>query len=286
MVPADKAMYALRDVTGTVPSVPLIVASILSKKLAEGLAALVLDVKCGTAAFMQNQKSARELATAMVALGNSCGVNTRALITNMDTPLGRAAGNWLEVKESVQCLTPGKINEDGLQDLKELVIACAAHMLAQTGRAESLNAGQSLAADCLASGKPLAKWNEMLVAQGADLAKFERKAASDHTAPIVKEIKTTRSGYVRACDARLLGEVIRDLGAGRLRKDSNIDYEVGVDRLAKPGDAVRAGDVLARLHAATGEQASEAEDRVSAAFHISDDARAAGPIIMEVIASV
>ncbi len=127
MVPADKALYALRDVTGTVPSIPLITASILSKKLAEGISALVLDVKFGAAAFMQTKETARELAQTMVSLGHECGVNTRALLTNMDVPLGRAAGNWLEVKEAVACLECR-----GPDDLQELVVECAAHLLLLT----------------------------------------------------------------------------------------------------------------------------------------------------------
>ena len=147
MVPADKKLYALRDVTGTVPSIPLITASILSKKLAESLDALVLDVKFGCAAFMQTKADARKLAKAMVALGNQCGVNTRAILTDMNTPLGRAAGNWLEVKESVACL-----DDKGPEDLHELVIAFAAHLLVQSGKAKSLNAAKKMASDCLASG--------------------------------------------------------------------------------------------------------------------------------------
>src|SRR5437868_1151830 len=149
MAPADKGLYALRDVTGTVPSIPLIVASILSKKLAEGLHALILDVKFGAAAFMPTLEKARDLAQAMVALGNQCGVNTRALLTNMDSPVGRAAGNWLEIKEAVACLENSSIT-----DLRELVLICAAHLLVQTGKAKSVETASERADRCLASGAP------------------------------------------------------------------------------------------------------------------------------------
>src|ERR1051325_3104471 len=223
MVPADKKLYALRDVTGTVPSIPLIVASILSKKLAEGLDALVLDVKFGCAAFMQTKAEAARLARAMVALGNECGVNTRALLTAMDVPLGRAAGNWLEGKEAVECLE-GRADIPGWPtELRSLVLTCAAHPLLQTRKAKSLAAAKRRAEDCLDSGAPRKKWNEMLAAQGADLAAFQRKLARDHTAPVVVELKATRTGFVSECDARIIGEVIRDLGGGRLTKDSVID---------------------------------------------------------------
>src|SRR5215469_18729561 len=148
MVPADKKKYALRDASGTVPSIPLIVSSILSKKLAENLDALILDVKFGNAAFMQTKPEAVKLAKAMVVLGNDCGVNTRAILSDMNTPLGRAAGNWLEVKESVACLE----NQSGLVDLRRLVVDCTAHLLVQTRKAKNLNAGKKIAEDCLNSG--------------------------------------------------------------------------------------------------------------------------------------
>jgi pyrimidine-nucleoside phosphorylase len=278
MVPADKGLYALRDVTATVPSIPLIVASILSKKLAESLHALVLDVKFGVAAFMPTQEKARELAQTLVALGNECGVNTRALLTNMQTPLGRAAGNWLEVKESVLCL-------DGLgpNDLRELVLACAAHLLVQTGKAKTLDVARRQTEDCLASGKPRKKWDEMLAAQGADLAALSRKLALDHTAPVVVELKATASGFVSRCDARILGEAIRDLGGGRFTKESGINYDVGVDALAKPGEAIQAGAVLARIHAADHAQADAACARLKTAFGISAKNPVAEPLIAEII---
>ena len=297
MVPADKKLYALRDVTGTVPSIPLIVSSILSKKLAESLDALVLDVKFGRAAFMQTKADARKLAKAMVALGNKCGVNTRAVLTDMNTPLGRAAGNWLEIKESVACLeAPRPIplpigwGEGGRRpgqgesnDLRSLVLECAAHLLVQTRKAKSLAAARTQAGACLDSGAPRRKWNEMLVAQGADLDSFNKKLARDHTAKVVVELKAPKSGYVSKCDARIIGEVIRELGGGRLSKDSAINYDVGVDRLAKPGEAVEAGGTLCRIHAADRARANSAVARLRSAFEFSTKPVKPCPRVVQVI---
>src|SRR5437868_1157984 len=199
MVPADKKLYALRDVTGTVPSMSLIVSSILSKKLAENLDALVLDVKFGVAAFMQTKGDARKLARAMVSLGHECGVNMRAILTDMNSPVGRTAGNWLEVKGAVKCLdrrtgfqpvsnfSKKTKSETGRMpvlrnDLRELVIACAAHLLLQTRKEKTLKAAEKIAIICLASGEARAKWDEMIVAQGADLKAFNEKLRLDYTA--------------------------------------------------------------------------------------------------------
>jgi pyrimidine-nucleoside phosphorylase len=278
MVPADKGLYALRDATATVPSIPLIVASILSKKLAEGLNALVLDVKFGAAAFMPTLDKARELAQTLVALSNECGVNTRALLTNMQVPLGRTAGNWLEVKESVLCLE-GR----GPDDLRDLVLACAANLLVQTGKAKTLDVARPQAEDCLASGKPREQWDEMLAAQGADLAAFNRKLALNHTAPVVVELKAPASGFISRCDARILGEIVRDLGGGRFTKESGINYDVGVDAIAKPGEEVQAGGVLARIHAGDRAQAETACARLQAAFGISALPPVGEPLITEII---
>jgi pyrimidine-nucleoside phosphorylase len=278
MVPADKGLYALRDATATVPSIPLIVASILSKKLAESLEALVLTVKFGVAAFMPTLEKARELAQALVTLANESGVKTRAMLTDMHTPLGRSAGNWLEVKESVQCLE-GR----GPKDLRELVLACAAHLRVQTGKARTLDAALKQAADCLASGKPREKWNEMLAAQGADLSAFTRKLALEHTAPVVVEFKAPASGFVSRCDARVIGEVVRDLGGGRFTKESDIHYEVGVDAIAKPGEAIQAGEVLARIHAADHPGAEAASARLKKAFDVSVEPPALQALIAEII---
>ncbi len=278
MVPADKAMYALRDVTGTVPSIPLITASILSKKLAENLQALLLDVKFGAAAFMPTLEKANELASAMVNLGNDCGVNTRALITGMDAPLGRAAGNWLEVKESVECLEGG-----GPADLRGLVLVCAAHLLVQTNLASSIADGRELAEKCLDSGKPRAKWNEMLAAQGADLPAFEKKLQRSHTAPVVLELDCAQDGFVAGCDARIIGEVVRDLGGGRLTKETVINPDAGVDLLPTLGDVVSFGSILCRAHAADKAQAESALSRLKTAFKISEFPPEPTRLIHEVI---
>ena len=265
MVPADKGLYALRDVTGTVPSIPLIVASILSKKLAEGLQALILDVKFGSAAFMTTINQARQLARAMVRLGNECGVRTRAFLSSMDTPLGASAGNWLEIKESIACL-----DCKGPPDLADLVLACAAELLVQTGKAQSRQSALDTAKACLESGRPRQKWDQMVEAQGANLDQVNHLLSIDSTAPIVLEVRAPRSGFVAHCDARTVGELIRDLGGGRLTKESAISYGVGVDRLAQVGQPVQTGECLGRVHAMNSTQAETAGTRLQGAFCLAD----------------
>ena len=267
IAPADKALYELRDVTGTVPSIPLITASILSKKLAENLDALVMDVKFGAAAFMRTREDARALANSIVNLATECGVQTTALLTNMDIPLGRAAGNWLEVKESVACL-----EGDGPADLEELVIACAAQLPgcdADRARAE------------LASGRPREKFNELLAAQGADLAAFEAKLKQDATAPVVREFPASGKGFLARCDARVIGEVVRDLGGGRQTKEAKIQPEVGLDQMIKPGEAI--DRPLCRIHAPTEADAEMAAERLATAFEISVEQPSLDPLICEIL---
>ncbi len=279
MVPADRKIYALRDVTGTVPSIPLITASILSKKLAEDLDALILDTKFGAAAFMPTIDDARELARSIVDLGAECGVNTRAILTDMNTPLGRAAGNWLEVKEAVDCL-----RGEGPDDLRELTVECAAQLLIQTGKENDLDRARQSADARLADGSALAKWNEMLAAQGADLDAMDAKLARDHAEGVVcVEVGSARGGFVTRCDARIIGEAVRDLGGGRLNKDSTIHHDVGVDRLAKPGDAVAAGGILARIHSNSTQEADLALKDMEAAFEIADAADQKGSLICEAV---
>ncbi len=278
MVPADKKIYALRDASGTVPSIPLITASILSKKLAEGLDALILDVKFGCAAFMQNKTEARKLAKAMVALGRKCGTHTRAVLTDMNTPLGDAAGNWLEVKESVDCL-----KNQGPADLRHLVIECAAQLLVQTRKDRTLVAARRRAGACMGSGAPLKKWDEMLSAQGANLDAFHEKLQIDSTAEADLEVPAAKSGFVAYCDARIIGEVVRDLGGGRLTKESAVNYDVGVDRIAKPGHWLKKGSALCRVHAANTAQAEAAGRRLQSAFTLSSRKGPARPLVHELV---
>jgi pyrimidine-nucleoside phosphorylase len=265
MVPADKKLYALRDVTATVPSIQLITASILSKKLAEGLEALILDVKCGHAAFMQTREDAQKLADAMVQLGNDCGVKTEAFLNDMNVPLGRSAGNWLEVIESVEILEGG-----GPTDTREIVLQCAARLLVMTGKAPNLASGLEMAAECLDSGAPRAKWDEMMVAQGADLEAFNAKLATPMPT-FALEITSPSSGVIADLDARIVGEIVRDLGGGRLHQDSVLNLEVGVAAMKKPGELVEMGESLAVLHAASERAAREVEARLRSAWTISED---------------
>ena len=276
MIPADKLLYALRDVTATVPSIPLITASILSKKLAEGLDALIMDVKFGPAAFMPTPEAARELAQSIVSLARDCGVNTRAMLTDLRTPHGRAVGNWLEVKEAVQCLE-GR----GPADLQALVVECAASLLVQTRKSPDLASAREAARACLMSGAARRKWDELIAAQGADLDAFHAKLQQEHTAPVALECRASQDGFVSHCDARIVGEIVRDLGGGRMTKASVIQPDVGVDQLAKPGDEIRHGAVLGRIHAATQAEAEAAVARLQTAFGFSQSPQPMPPLIVD-----
>lgn len=263
MVPADKRLYALRDVTATVPSINLITASILSKKLAEGLDALVLDVKYGAAAFMQTREKAQQLADAMETLGNACGVKVEAFLNDMNTPLGRTAGNWLEVVESVECL-----ENRGPDDLRDLVLQCAGRLLMLTEREPNLEAGLATARACLESGEPRSKWNELLEAQGADLSAFEQKLKAPVQAYALP-ITSPHSGTIVECDARIIGEVVRDLGGGRAAKDSVLDLNVGIAEMKKPNERVKPGENLCVLYARNEAEAKANAERVRSAWKIS-----------------
>lgn len=278
MVPADRRLYALRDVTGTVPQRDLLTTSILSKKLAEGIEALVLDVKFGSGAFLPAYADAHLLAQTLVRLANACGVRTRALLTDMESPLGRSAGNWLEIRETVECLSGA-----GPADLRELVIAQASQLLIQTRRAPNEASAIEEATRCLDSGAPLARWNDLLAAQGADLARYASLLCRDSIVPAVGEIKALESGYVGRCNAAILGAIIRDLGGGRVRQDSVIHPGVGIDRLRKPGEHVQAGESLCRIHAGDRAALEMALERARDAFEIQRQPTAPRPLIREIL---
>jgi len=232
LAPADRRLYALRDVTGTVESIPLIASSIMSKKIAEGTSALVLDVKVGTGAFMKSRGQARELAQTMVALGEEHQVRTRALLTAMDTPLGRAVGNAVEVEESVAAL-----NGQGPPDLMEVTFALAAQMLALAG----IEADPAAA---VADGRALAAYRTMVIAQGGDPDAPLPQAAHVQTA-----LPAPADGWLTRLDALAVGTAAWRLGAGRARKEDAVSAAAGVICLAKPGDRVHEGQPLLELRA-------------------------------------
>ena len=231
LAPADKKLYALRDVTGTVPAIPLIASSIMSKKIAEGTGSLVLDVKVGTGAFMATVDDARELATTMVALGQDAGVHTVALLTDMSTPLGLTAGNAVEVQESLDVLAGG-----GPADVVELTLALAREMLAGAGRKDVDPA------DRLADGSAMDVWRSMITAQGGDVDAPLPTPRETHVVP------APASGTLTRLDALSVGVAAWRLGAGRARKEDVVQAAAGVVWHARPGDAVTAGQPLFTLH--------------------------------------
>ena len=250
----DKKLYALRDVTGTVESVALIASSIMSKKIAEGTGALVLDVKVGSGAFMKNVDSARKLARTMVDLGRDAGVNTVALLTNMATPLGLTAGNALEVRESVEVLAGG-----GPSDVVELTLVLAREMLSAAGR------GDVDPADALKDGRAMDVWRAMVTAQGGD---------PSATLPVAREthqILAPGSGVLTQLDALKIGIAAWRLGAGRARKEDKVQAGAGIEMHAKPGAEVRAGDPLMTLHTDTPERFDRAVEALTDAYFIAPE---------------
>ena len=277
LAPADRKLYALRDVTATVPSIPLISASIMSKKLAEGTDALVLDVKWGKGAFMKDQSQAHELARTMVEIGARMGKGMTALLTDMNQPLGRTAGNALEVIETVETLQ-GK----GPADLVEMTLACGAHMLMLCRRAPTEAAARAQLQRHLDSGAGFAKWLEMVELQGGDPRAITDLARLP-TASIRRDFPATRSGFVSGVDANLIGRACLVLGAGRTRVEDKVDHAVGVSGLVKIGESVAAGQPLLTLHANSAAKLDEALALLRDAFTIADATPAPTPLIAEII---
>ncbi len=263
LAPADRKLYALRDVTGTVESIPLIASSIMSKKIAEGTQALVLDVKVGSGAFMRELDQARELARTMVRLGTEAGVRTVALLTSMDTPLGRAVGNAVEVAESIETLRGA-----GPADLTEVTLALAREMLALAGISAD-------PAQALADGRALAKYRQMIAGQGGD------PDAKLPVAPHLQAVAAESDGWLRRLDALAVGTAAWRLGAGRARKEDPVSAGAGIICLAKPGEQVRAGQPLLELRADDPERFAGAIDALSGGIEIGPRRPVVGPAIIE-----
>jgi thymidine phosphorylase len=264
LAPADRKLYALRDVTGTVESVPLIASSIMSKKIAEGVGALVLDVKVGSGAFMKTVDTARELADAMVSLGAAHGVRTVALLTDMSTPLGRTVGNAVEVAEAVEVLAGG-----GPADVVELTLALAGEMLAAAGLAGADPAG------ALAGGRAMDVWRAMVTAQGGD------PDAPLPTATETELVRAARAGIVATVDALAIGTAAWRLGAGRARKEDPVSAAAGVVLHRKPGEPVRSGDPVLELRADHPARLAAGLAAARDAVVIADTARPAAPLVID-----
>jgi pyrimidine-nucleoside phosphorylase len=274
LVPADKRLYALRDVTATVDSLPLIAASIMSKKLAAGADAIVLDVKVGDGAFMKDLESARDLAATMLELGRSAGREVVCVLTDMDQPLGRAVGNALEVREAVATL-----RGEGPPDFAELVLASAAHLLALSDLELDEPTARARAEAALSDGSALAAYERWVRAQGGD-----PDEAALPSAPVVLDVPAARDGYVRRIGAVRVGLAALHLGAGRRSKDDAIDHAVGVTCLRKRGDRVTAGEPLAQVHARDAAGAHEAAAEVATAYALGAEPPSARPLVLDVVA--
>ena len=274
LVPADKRLYALRDVTATIDIIPLIASSIMSKKIAGGADAIVLDVKVGDGAFMKTIESARELAEAMRELGQRAGREVVCELTDMDQPLGHAVGNALEIREAVATLSG-----QGPPDFLELVLGASAHLLALSDLEIDVGEGRRRAEEALASGAALAAYERWVRAQGGDPS-----LEALPTAPVIRSVPAPGNGFVEAIAATAVGEAALGLGAGRLRKEDAIDYAVGILCLAKRGNEVAAGEPIAEVHAQDDGSADRAAAEVTAAYRIGDDRPADRPIVIDVIA--
>ncbi|NUR77617.1 MAG: thymidine phosphorylase [Thermoleophilia bacterium] len=273
LVPADKLLYGLRDVTATVDELSLIAASIMSKKLAAGAQAIVLDVKVGDGAFMKTLDDARRLAETMIALGESAGREVVCLLTDMDQPLGAAVGNALEVREAL-----ATVRGAGPADFTELVLDACAKLLALSDLGIDETEGRRRAEAAVVDGSAEAAWRRWIEAQGGTADESALPAA-----PLVREVPAPRAGHVVSLSAVGVGLAAVHLGAGRRTKDDVIDHAVGIVVRAKRGDRVEEGQVLAAIHARTEEQAADAIAEVLAAYELGAEARPAGPVLLEVV---
>jgi pyrimidine-nucleoside phosphorylase len=273
LVPADKKLYALRDVTATVDNYSLIAASIMSKKIAGGADAIVLDVKVGDGAFMKARADAERLAEVMIDLGRRAGREVVAVISDMDEPLGHAVGNALEIREAIATL-----RGDGPPDFVQLVVEASTQLLALSDLGVSRDEARSRVDQAIADGSALAAYERWIVAQGGNPGE-----AALPTAPVIREVLAPRAGYVRSLGPVQVGNAALHLGAGRRDKDDEIDHAVGVLCLKKHGDTIASGDTLAEIHARDEPGAAAAADEVLAAYEVADEAPRERSVILDVI---
>jgi pyrimidine-nucleoside phosphorylase/thymidine phosphorylase len=281
LAPADKKMYALRDATATVEAIPLIVASIISKKGAAGLDAMVIDVKFGSGAFMREEARAQALAHALVKTGNSCGIRTRALLTDMNQPLGRAVGNSHEVKECIELLR-GEV-DPGARPVLELSIELSAHMLMLAHVDESLAAAKDRLQNILSSGKALESFRDNVVAQGGDPRVCDDPAKFLPLATESFKVESPRSGFVSKVNTADIGHAIAAIGGGRVRIDDEIDPSVGFIADVKIGDSIEAGGALGTVYCGDEAKAREAVQAIQAAYEIGDAPLQEPLLVKEVI---
>ena len=281
LAPADKKMYALRDATATVEAIPLIVASIISKKGAAGLDAMIIDVKVGNGAFMRDEARAEALAHALVSTGNSCGIKTRALLTDMNQPLGGAVGNSLEVLECIQILR-GEANE-AARPVLDLSMELCAHMLVLANVDQTLEAAHERLDGVLQSGKALECLQSNVAAQGGDPRVCD---APRDFLPLVSEtvkVESPRSGFITKVDTTEIGHAIAAIGGGRVRIEDTVDPTVGFTSELKLGDEVRAGEAIGVVYCADSSAAAEAARRIQAAYEIGDTATQFPQLVKEIV---
>ncbi len=274
IAPLDKKLYAMRDVTDTVASIPLITASILSKKLAEGIGCLVMDVKYGSGAFMQSEADALSLAESIASVGSAAGLNIRCAITDMGSPLGDRAGNSLEIEECVEILKGGK----GAASTRELSVDLAVEMVLLARPKEVKEQVKSRLSSYLASGKAFEVFSRIIKAQGGDIRQLDNTSLLPQ-AQVKLDVTTLHKGFIGACDVRELGQAIVELGGGRRKSTDKISPEVGLSNLKRVGDPVSEGDVLATIHADSMAAAKQVSDRIKQSYQVSEKAKAAALIL-------
>ncbi len=265
IAPADKRLYALRDVTATVESIPLIAGSIMSKKLAEGIDALVLDVKFGSGAFMKKHKDAVKLAETLVGIGEEFGKQTIAYLTNMEQPLGNAVGNWLEVKESIDCL-----NGKGPDDVMEITHLLSGTMIYLGGKAETVQDGIEMSHKAIRDGSAFQKWVDIVEEQGGDISVINNPE-SFKSADFLEHVKSDKSGYITAMNAYEMGMASVELGAGRKAKEDSVDPAAGFVLHKKIGDPVKNGETFATLHTNKEDAIESAKKALLGAITISEE---------------